>query len=217
MINQIFKKYLKKYKQDLLPAALLLAGIILVFYVVIPQFTGIFEFREEVQTQADTNDSLRASINTLNAANDAQLDDDYTLVLRALPASKSIGSIYDALNTTAIDSNVTIGSLNLQVGSVYSLEEDPRERKVEGVPFLNLLVRVNGASSSDTTRFAQMLYEALPLNEINSIAATSQDGRYDVDFFFKPINTKSFQAQTQILALTPAQQELLVTLRSWSE
>lgn len=217
MIESLIKKYLKKYKQDLMPAALVIAGIILLLQIIIPQFGGILEVREEIETQAKTNDGLRSSINALNAVNDAQLDSDYTLVLSALPPSKSIGAIYNALSLTALSSNVAIGSLNLQVGSIYELEEDPRQRKVDGVPFLNLLVRVNGNSSADATRFAQLLYQALPLVEINSIAATSSDGRYDVDFFFKPINTKSFQAQTQIQPLNTAQQQLLTTLRSWEK
>ena len=216
-MEQKIKTYLKKYKQDLLPAVLFLAGLILLLRVIIPQFTGILDLREEIGTQVTTNNGLASSINTLNAINDAQLDNDYALVLSALPDKKSIGSIYDALNTTAIDSNVTIGSLNLQVGSVYNQEEDPKQRSVEGVPFLNLLVRVNGNSSKDTTLFAQLLYQAVPIVEINTIAATNSDGRYDVDFFFKPINIKSFQAQTQIQPLSSVQQQLLTTLRSWSE
>lgn len=216
-MEQIIIKYIKKYKQDLLSVSLAAAGLVLFFVVLIPQFTGILEFREELDTQSETNNSLRNSVNVLNSLNDTQLDEDYNLVLSALPVSKGIGSVYSALNNAALDSNVSIGSLNLQVGSVYSIEEDPRTRNVDGVPFLNLLVRVNGGSTADTQRFAQVLYEKLPLNEINSIAATNSDGRYDVDFFFKPINTKSFQAQTQIQQLSPSQQELLKTLRSWSE
>lgn len=217
MMEVLIEKYLKKYKQDLMPAALTVAGVILILQIIIPQFSGILEIRGEIETQVKTNDGLRSSINALNAINDAQLDSDYTLVLSALPSNKSIGSIYNSLSSTAIGSNVTIGSLNLQVGSVYELEEDSRQRKVDGVPFLNLLVRVNGNSSADAAKFAELLYQALPLVEINSIAVTSSDGRYDVDFFFKPINTKSFQAQTQIQPLNPAQQQLLTTLRSWEE
>lgn len=216
-MEKLLKQYLKKYKQDLMPAALLIAGIILVFRVVVPQFGDIFEVREEIETQAQTNDNIRSSINTLNAVNDAQLDSDYALVLNALPLKKSIGLIYDALNTSAISSNVTIGSLNLQVGSVYQVEEDSRQKNVEGVPFLNLLVRVNGNSSADAARFAQLMYQTLPLVEINSVSATSSDGRYDVDFFFKPLKTDAFQAQTQIQPLNSAQQQLLTTLRDWTE
>lgn len=216
-MEKLLKQYLKKYKQDLMPAALLIAGIILVFRVVVPQFGGIFEVREEIETQAQTNDNIRSSINTLNAVNDAQLDSDYALVLNALPLKKSIGLIYDALNTSAISSNVTIGSLNLQVGSVYQVKEDSKQKNVEGVPFLNLLVRVNGNSSADAARFAQLMYQTLPLVEINSVSATSSDGRYDVDFFFKPLKTDAFQAQTQIQPLNPAQQQLLTTLRDWTE
>lgn len=213
----LIKKYLKKYKQDILPATLFLAGLIILLRVILPQFGGVVDVREEIQIQVKTNDGLRSSINTLDALNDAQLDSDYALVLSALPTSKSIGSIYNALNTTAINSNVSIGSLNLQVGSVYDQKEDPREKKVDGVPFLNLLVRVNGNSTTDTTEFAQRLYESVPLVEINSIAATNLDGRYDVDFFFKPINTELFKAQTQIQPLSPAQNQMLTTLRSWEK
>ncbi len=217
-MEQQLKIYYKKYKREILPAALLGAGIILITNVIMPQFTGILDLREDISTQQETNEGLRDSQVVLNSIDNVQLDEDYNLVLEALPPAKQIGAMYSSLNSAANSSSVTIGSLNLQVGSVYESDgNQTSSRAIEGVPFLEMLVRVNGNSSTDTTRFAEILYESLPVVEINTIAATDSDGRYGVDFFFKPINTDSFQAQTRIQSLTADQQELLTTLRSWRE
>lgn len=210
------RAYLKKNKQYVLPTALFFAGVVLLFRIIIPQMGGVGDLRDEIESQIEANENLRESGNVLNSINEAQLDEDLNLVLRALPANKSIGSIYEALTMTAVGSNVTIGSLNLQVGSVYEAEgNEVSRKKIKGVPFLNMIVRVNGNSSSDATKFAAMLYEAVPLVEINSISATDSNGKYDVDFYFKPINTKSFNAQSVIQPLNATQQDLLITLRSW--
>ncbi len=211
------KLYLKKYKQDILPIFLIFAGIILFFRIIIPQVGDLAGMISQIQTQVETNSGLTDSQRNLSSINDAQLDDDYILVLKALPSVKSIGSIFEALTIAAGKSNVSIGSLNLQVGSVYEQEETPAGKSVGGVPFLNLLVRVNANSAAQSTRFAQVLYETVPILEINSISATSSDGKYDVNFFFKPISEKSFQAQTIVTPLLPVHLELLTTLRSWAE
>lgn len=217
-MEKLVRAYLKKNKQYVLPTALFFAGIILIFGIIIPQMEGVGELREEIESQIESNESLRKSGNVLSSINDAQLDEDLSLVLRALPARKSIGAIYEALTLTAVDSNVTIGSLNLQVGSVYEVEgSEASKKKVKGIPFLNMVVRVNGNSSSDAIKFAALLYKAVPLVEINSISATDSNGKYEVDFYFKPINTKSFNAQSVIQPLNPTQENLLITLRSWAQ
>lgn len=218
-MEQQLRNYLKRHKQDVMPATLLVAAIFLVWIIVLPQFNDVMSLRGKIETQTETNEGLESSQNVLEAIDDSQLDEDYELVLRALPTNKSISSIYSSLSTTALESNVTIGSLNLQVGSVYSQkqEELSKQRMVGGVPFLNMVVRVNGNSATDTTRFAQLLFETIPLVEIEEISVTDIEGRYDVDFFFKPINRSSFQAQTVIQPLSPAMQKLLTTLRSWDE
>lgn len=218
-MEQELKSYLKKYKQDVMPATLLVAAVFLVWIIILPQFNDVMSLRDDIETQIETNEGLRDSQIVLNSLDESQLNEDYELVLKALPTSKSIGSIYESLSTTALESNVTIGSLNLQVGSVYNQEQEDlsRQRTVGGVPFLNLVVRVNANSATDTTHFAELLFETIPLVEIEEISATDSEGRYDVDFFYKPINTSLFQAQTVIQPLSPAMQELLSTIRSWDE
>lgn len=210
------KKYFKKYKKNITPIALIVGSFVLIWVVVIPQITDINDLNRQVDIQTETNQKLRDSRNTLDSISEGQLDEDYELVLRALPVNKRIGQIFEALNSAAFASNVSIGSLNLQVGSIY--EEDNNvsgPRKAGDIPVLSIIVRVNSSSATDATRFAQSLYDSIPIVEINAVSATDSEGRYDVDFFFKPINTDTFEAQANIQPLTPALQEVLTTLRSW--
>ncbi len=211
------KLYLRRYRQDLLPAALILAALMLANFIILPQFNDIGDLRTQIDVQEDTNEGLRSSDSTLSSISDSQLDDDYDLVLSALPLSKSIGSIFEALNSAALRSNVVIGSLNVQVGTVYEQNAKGVEKNnVDGVPYLNILVRATGQSAADFTNFAQVLYESVPVVEINSIEASESDARFDVNFYFKPMNPAGFQAQTLVAPLNAQQQSLLSTLREWS-
>lgn len=202
-----------------MPLALLLAGLIMLWIIILPQIGEVNELRDDLDLQRSKNDELEGSQRVLDSLNETALDADYQLVMRALPQNKSISLIYESLVNTSFDSNVTIGSLNLEVGNVYSSDESeaPRERNVEGVPFLNMLVRVNGGSAKDAANFADVLYETIPVVEIEEILATDTDGRYDVDFYFKPIDPETFKAQTRIDPLGSDLEKLLVTLRSWDE
>ena len=215
----LIKKILKKYRRDLMPFILVLAGIIMLWIVIIPQVGEVNDLRGDMESQKSKNEELEGSLGVLDSLNETELDANYQLVMRALPQNKSISLIYESLVNTSFESNVTIGSLNLEVGNVYTNDgaEAPRERNVEGVPFLNMLVRVNGESSEDAANFADVLYEAIPVVEIEEILATDADGRYDVDFFFKPIDPKTFEAQTRIDPLGPDLEKMLTTLRSWDE
>jgi len=208
---------LKKNKKDLAPLAFTVGAFVLLAKVVLPQISEISDLRSNIETQTARNQGLLQSESTLAAINDAELNADYEIVLNSLPRNKSIGAIFEALTSAANKSNVSIGSLNLQVGSVYDQDINSVEKNViQGVQFINLLVRATGSSSSDLTYFAEVLYKTLPVVEINSIGVSEKEGRYDVNFYFKPINEKGFQAQTLVAPLSPQQQELLNTLKEWS-
>jgi len=208
--------YLKKYRRELLPLVLVVAGFLLLTWFILPQITEIPDLQSNIKSQMATNEGLLKSESTLNSISDTALDNDYEIALMSLPPNKSIGAIFQALTDAAGKSSVLIGSLNLQVGSVYDTKSASERSVVEGVPFLNLLVRVNGSSTSDLTRFAEVLYETIPIVEINSIGVSETEGRYDINFYFKPINEKGFQAQTLVVPLSAQQQELLNNLDEWS-
>lgn len=211
------KLYLKRYRQDILPAVLIIAALILGNFIIVSQFSDIGRLKTEIDVQKDTNEGLRSSDDALSVLSDEELSSDYDLVLSALPLNKSIGSVFEALTSAASESNVVVGSLNVQVGTVYDQDTKVLEKNnVEGVPYLNIIVRVTGQNASDFTNFAQILYESVPVVEINTIEASDSGAKYDMNFYFKPMNTTGFKAQTLVVPLNTAQQALLSTLREWS-
>jgi len=217
-MEKIARIYLKRYKKDLLPLALSVGGFIMLVRIIIPQFGIISDLNNQITSQIDTNVRLNESIEALNGINESELERDYELAMQALPTDKSIGAVFEALTIAAGKSNVTIGGLNIQVGSVYSQETGKiKESNVDGVPFLNMIVRVSGTNTIDITNFAQALYETLPVAEINTISVSDTAGEFDVNFYFKPINEAGFKAQTQVAPLTPAQRELITKLETWSQ
>lgn len=217
MKKQLKQIYLK-YKKELMPLTLTVAAIILFFSIVIPQVNEIKGKLQDVKTQQKTNEDLRASESVLNSVSDSNIEDDYEIAVAALPLQKSIGSIFQALTAAASESNVSIGSLNVQVGNVYDVDSEKTIGKtVEGVPFLNLIISVTGTNAFDFTNFANELYKTTPVVEINEISTTDTEAKYDLNFYFKPINEKGFKAQSVITPLTPPQRELLTTLEAWSQ
>ncbi len=215
-MDRQIRKYYRRHKKDLASLALVFAGIIMFFWIILPQIGEVSDTRSNISTQEQTNADLYESSQTLTALNPQQLDVDFELVMGILPAQKSVGRIFEALTLASGRSNVEIGSLNVQVGNVYSTDQSVVQRgAVDGVPLLNMLVRVTGSGTQDLTEFANMLYETGPIVGINSVGISGSEGRYDLDFYFKPINEKAFEAQTIVTPLTSQQRELLTTLDSW--
>ena len=97
-------KYYQKYHVMLVPAVLLVASVIIVVFVVIPQISSISTTSATLSQKRDQVAQLTTSLTTIQNANDDQVNDNLAIVTTALPTTKDVLLIFNALTNAAADS-----------------------------------------------------------------------------------------------------------------
>lgn len=207
----------KKRKQQLLPLVMGFAAFFVIFRVILPQWTDIQEVRELLTTKENSVAAKEETLLLLNSISTEKVEEDYSIATTALPLQKDIVLIFTELNDASIRAGVDLGGFSVKVGDVYSTKKEVKvnERAINGVPYLNILVNISGPNEN-LIRFAEELYQSIPLVEIKTMDITKRDARYDVNFFFKPVLLRPLNAQTIALkALTAPENQQITTLKGW--
>lgn len=207
----------RKRKKQLIPLIFGFATFFVFFRIIQPQWTDVSDALELISTKKSTIEAKEKSLLLLNSLSQEKVDDDFSVVTKALPLQKDIVLIYDELNTVANITNVKLGGFSVRLGGVYDaqVKKNQSEREVNGVPFLNIFISISG-SNENLRAFAQKMYESSPLVEIKEVDIGKNDARYDVYFFFKPIAIRPANADKIALEdLTAKEKQQLETLRSW--
>lgn len=212
------EKIYRKRKKQLLPLALIFAGFFILFRIVLPQWTDIVDAQDLVTKKQESIASKQQNIQFLNSIPDEKIENDFSTVTTALPAQKDIILIYTELIDAAARSDVVLGGFSVNLGGVYSTEE-VQERKKEsilGVPIINILVSASGPTNS-LKRFADELYQSIPLLEIVGVNMSESEARFDVNFFYKPITVRPPQSATNttLESLTQQETERVSQLETW--
>lgn len=208
----------RKRKQQLLPIIFGFAAFFVIFRIVLPQWTDIGDVTTLLNQKKANVDAKEETLRLLNSIPDEQIESDYSLITTALPVQKDVILIFSELTDASERSGVRLGGFSVKVGGIYSSDKSAQtveKKTVEGIPFLNIIVNVTG-QVGNMKRFAEEMYQSLPLVEINSINIGKNDARYDINFFFKPITVRPTNADTTALkAMTPIETKQLEELKSW--
>lgn len=207
-------QYYAKYKKIILPASFFILALFLVIGVVIPQFSTISKVTQDISEKKIDVDRLQASLT--NISNQGNLQPDLDLVNRALPTSKNITSIFNALVSSANDSGVDVKDFSLKVGGVYGRAEKIPQGGVSGVPSIDVIVRVEGTSTS-IIDFAKQVQTKLPIAEVAKVDAAGGVASFQISFFYKPQDLSALSRQETILPLTTSQNKTLQELKNWDE
>lgn len=213
------KEIYRKRKQQLLPLTFGFAAFFVIFRIIIPQWTDISDVTLLMTQKQSAVDAKEETVRLLNSIPTEKVESDYTLITTALPIQKDIILIFGELSDAASRADVRLGGFSVKVGGIYSADKSEQQvvqKTVEGIPYLNILVNVSGQTDG-LKRFADELYQSLPLVEITTINIGKSDARYDVNFYFKPITLRPANADTTALkAMTPAENEQLDELKTWN-
>lgn len=207
----------RKRKHQLLPIIFGFAAFFVIVRIIMPQWEDISTVRLLLTDKETAVQAKEETIRVLNSIATEKVEADYLTATTALPIQKDVILIFTELNDAAARSGVSLGGFNVKVGDIYSTEkkEEPRGKAIEGVPYINILVNVNG-ENENVRKFADELYKSIPLVEITSIDVAKNDARYDVNFFYKPIALRPQNEQTTALkALNPQEEQQLRELDEW--
>lgn len=206
----------KKRKQQLLPIIFGFAAVFVLFRIVFPQWTDIADTLNIMNVKSEEVKAKEATFVLLNSIPDEKINKDYATITTAIPTQKDIVLIYTELSSASNAVGVKLGGFNVKIGGIYSTSTTkPTEKTISGVPFMNIIVSVAGSGTS-LSKFADKLYESVPLVEIKSVDIGKNDARYDVNFYFKPITVRPKESSGKALeALTPQDSKLLEQLEKW--
>lgn len=213
-LDQIYRKH----KKQLLPIIFGFAAVFILFRVILPQWSDIQDVQDLISTKNDTVKAKDDTVTLLNSISDETVNDDYTLATTALPLQKDIVLIFSELTDASQKAGVQLGGFTVKVGSIYSSSKKTTttsQKTINGIPYLNILVNVKGKSDG-LRQFTQEMYMSMPVVEVRAIDIAKTDGRYDVNFYFKPVSLKAPNADTTALTnLNPIETAQLKELKSW--
>lgn len=214
---QELQRIYNKRKRQLLPIIFGFCAFFVLFRIILPQWSDIQDVKQLLNSKEASVNAKQASVTLLNSIPQNEVDSNYQLVTTALPIQKDIILIYSELNDAATKTGVTLGGFSLKVGSIYSASKkvSKAQSSIAGIPLLNMLVTVTGPSEN-VKQFADTLYESIPLVEIKSVDISKSDARYDVNFYFKPIELLPDNvAATPLAPLSKGENSQLQQLKSW--
>lgn len=206
--------YYIKYKRIIIPGTMILLSLFLIFAIIIPQISIISESSRAIREADEKANVLSSSISVVQSSNPGQTADNLLTVTTALPTSKDIALIFNALTNTANKTGVSLDEFSLQVGGIYGRAEKVDNGGVTSVPSVSVKVKTTGSAQS-TVAFARGLQEALPLSEIKLVDMSDDQATYDVNFFYKPIDLNVLK-QDSVAPLSQSDKNLINQLNTWN-
>ena len=208
--------YYLKYKKFLLPAALIFLIFFLVFRVILPQLSSIGDLNQEIFDKNQKNASLQNSLSAISNQNQDTLSSDLDTATQALPTSKNIAFIFDALSAAATAAGTDLKEFSLKVGGLYGRAEKVSSNNV-GVPTVDVIVRIGGADATSIAQFTKEIQQRLPLAEVKTIDATGSLSTLEVSFFYKPLDLFLLSKKENVAPISQADLNLLSQLKGWGQ
>lgn len=210
-LRQIYRKY----KQQLLPAALVFAAFFILFRIALPQLSEISAVNQQIDKKEQNIADLQNSLTLLQTIPINTIDRDFEVATTALPAEKNVALMFTMLNSAANKADVSLQGFSLKVGDIFDTKKElTGEKSIDGLPYLSVTIQAEG-NNSDLKNFAENLYQSLPLVELTRVSIDKGLGSYDVNFFFKPYDVLPTALLNNVESLTPREANLLKQLDAW--
>lgn len=202
-----------KYKSYLLPVIFIALSLFIILKIIIPQLSSTGTLRSEIVDKRDEVTGINNSLSALSNQNEDELTDNLELAIRALPTSKNIAIIFDALSSAAAESDTDLREFTLKVGGLYGKAEGP----VVGIntPSIKVEIRVGGADAKNIVNFTSEVRKRLPLSDTIMINNAGSFATIEMIFFYKPLNLAAIAAQNRVLPLSQTDKNLLKQLSEW--
>jgi len=200
----------KHYKDYLLPLGVIIASVLIVFLVVVPQFQQYFNAQDELRTQVEKLQLLKNNYNFLVNLDDAKTASDFGTLSFALPAGKDFAGIMDAISYVSAKTGVPVGDFSFALGNLSNVTEG-----VTAFPSVKIDVSLTG-SSQDIMRFIDELYKTVPICEVTTIKTGGTFGSITILFYYKPFPSQQIDETAPIVALSGKDQDMIKNISAWN-
>lgn len=208
-IDQLVLKTLYyRYKLFITPVSTIGVCLILCWVVVLPQVQNWFSMRGDIETDTAKVATLQQNINAVTLIDDTKLDGLLKVASNALPVDKDFASIVTAISDAAGRSGTALGDYNFQIGDIAGTDSTVKGQQLP----LQLSITLKG-TMDDTQRFMQQLKRELPLSDVISVAAnTNQTVTVIAVFYYAPLPKITFNDTAPLKIFTAKEEQLLTSL-----
>ncbi|OGH11419.1 MAG: hypothetical protein A3B38_01155 [Candidatus Levybacteria bacterium RIFCSPLOWO2_01_FULL_36_13] len=200
----------RQYKNYFLPFAIIVASLVVLFIILIPQVQGVLTAKEEEKRETQKLTELKNSYNNLSAMNEATLGQNVDSLERALPSTKDFAGIINSISSNAVKAGVSVGNFEFSVGDL--------SKSQEGVAFPTIAISLNvSGSPKSTLEFIKNLYESVPIAEITSMKLSGESTSLKVQFYYKANSQISLKNNTAITQFNKNETALIAKINKWAE
>ncbi len=138
---RLIRRIIRLYQSFIISGVIILFCLIAFFVGIIPGFNKIFSMVKTVYEQTKTVQLLEEKINILNALDEQLLASYATAAISAVPADKSLGTIFSTIDGLTSQEGVAVSGISLSsIGSVATeaakkLSQEEQKIGVNIVPF----------------------------------------------------------------------------------
>lgn len=205
-----FSSVFKSYKDNILPLAVILICIAVLFFVVFPQFQQFIKSNEEYRKEAEKLETFKNNYNFLSNLDDSKNDKDLETLSYALPPNKDFVGIMNAISIAASKTGASIGDFDFSLGDLNKALVE-----ASGYPSINVTINL-GANAQLISKFIEELDKTVPLSEVISIKTVSNVSELKIVFYYKPFPPQNVGDETLISHLSNQDEALIKKVYSWS-
>ncbi len=203
-----------EYFSVALTALTVIGCLMLVFNVIIPQFTSWFSIREEIIATRERISVLENNINFMNNLDRNSLNTQLETATTALPPEKEFGSMLDSLSAAAVTSGVSLNDFSFQVGNVASSSGQAGDARHKDVAAIKITLVAVGPIAN-VKEFISDLEKSIPVTEVVNIDGSGQTVSLSVQFYQKDLPQIDIQADKPLTPLSAERTALIQDLAKW--
>lgn len=196
-------------------AATVIACVVLIFSVIIPQLTTWFSIRDEVLATQARIAVIQNNINYMNTLDKKVIDTHLETATVALPPEKDFGIMLNVLTEASLESGVALNDFTFQVGNVNSNKDQIVDPRFKDLSNIKMTVVVSG-SVTNVRRFIRTLEESIPLSEVVNLDGSGQTISVSMQFYQKNLPQIDIQPDQPIVGLTADKTALLDKIATWN-
>ncbi len=200
-----------KYQGYVLPLVVIVASILLLFMLVIPQINQFFASKQEYDLQNQKLQVLKNNHNFLTNLSEDKTKSDLLMLTSILPSEKDFLGIITAVSDASSRSGLSIDSYRFSLGNLSKADSGSEIQ----FPAIQMELNTIGDAAS-LNNFIYNLNSSAPLVEIISIRHKDTNAYLRLQFFYKPFPPQSISDDTPVIRITSGNQLLLNNLYSWN-
>jgi Tfp pilus assembly protein PilO len=200
----------KHYKDYLLPLGVILACVLMVIFVIVPQFEQYFSLQDQLKIETQKLTVLKSNYLFLSNLDNASATSDLNTLSLALPQNKDFAGIMNSISFVSAKTGVSVGDFEFSVGNLSNAAAG-----VISYPSISIDVNLVGSTQA-IMQFITELYKTAPASEVTNIKIGGHAGSITVLFYYKTFSLQNVDQTVPIVALSAKDTQLIKDVSTWN-